>query len=114
MTVNCVFCKIKNKKIPAEILFEDAYCFIIKDINPVAPIHFLIIPNIHFTYLDNLTDDFAPVIFKMFEAAKNIALHENVLESGYRLVINQKDDAGQEIPHLHLHLIAGIKLKPLG
>ena len=114
MSIDCVFCNIKNKKIPAEILFADDHCFIIKDINPVAPVHLLIVPNIHFTYLDNLTDDFAPVMSEMFKAAKNIAVFEGVSESGYRLVINQKDDAGQEVPHLHLHLIAGTKLKPLG
>ena len=114
MSVECVFCNIKNKQIPSDILFEDDYCFVINDINPVAPVHLLVVPNAHFTYLDNLTDDFAPVIFKMFEAAKNMAFSKGVSESGYRLVINQKSDAGQEVPHLHLHLTAGTKLKSLG
>ena len=78
MTEDCVFCKIKNKTIPSSILFEEDFCFVINDINPVAPVHLLIIPNNHFTYLDNLTDDLAPVIFKMFEAAKNMAFSMGV------------------------------------
>ena len=111
---NCVFCKIKRGEIPGDILHSDDECFVIRDINPTAPTHLLIIPTRHFTHLSALTDDFLPIIGRMHMVAKQIAEREGVAESGYRLIINQGEQSGQVVPHLHLHLVGGRRLGALG
>ena len=111
MSQDCVFCKIGSGEIESEILYRDESCFAIRDIAPRAPVHLLIIPNEHFTYLTNLTSAFHTVLGDMFETAQRMAEDQNVGDTGYRLIINQGDHAGQQVPHLHLHLMAG---RPLG
>ena len=110
----CVFCKIRDGEIPSEILHRDDHCFVIKDINPAAPIHLLVIPVEHFTYLSGLQPDFHGTIGAMFSAASEAAGNEGIADSGYRLIVNQRDDAGQEVPHLHLHVIGGRRLGAMG
>ena len=83
----------------------------IRDIAPKAPVHLLIIPSDHFTYLTSVTEAFAPVLGGMFVAAREMAQREGVTDDGYRLVINQGRDSGQQVPHLHMHLLGG---RPLG
>ena len=114
MTEDCIFCKIGSGEIESEILYRDDSCFVIRDIAPTAPVHLLIIPDRHFTYLANLTPDFYPVLGHMFTAAEEMAGREGVRTGGYRLVINQGTDAGQQVAHLHLHLLAGRPLGGLG
>ncbi len=114
MAEDCIFCKIFSGEIPSEKLLEAGDCFVIRDIAPRAPTHLLIIPNQHFTYLSGMTPEFQPLIASMFDAAREMADSEAVVKSGYRLVINQKDDAGQEVPHLHMHMLGGSKLGPMG
>ena len=111
---DCIFCKISAGDIPSEKLHDADDCFVIRDIAPKAPTHLLIIPKQHFTYLTGMTPEFQPVIACMFNAAREMALSEGVAESGYRLVVNQRDDSGQEVPHLHMHLLGGRKLGPMG
>ena len=111
MAEDCIFCNIRDGETPSEILYRDDKCFVIRDIAPKAPTHLLIIPNEHFTYLSNLTPDFYPVLGGMFAVAREMAQREDVADGGYRLVINQGENAGQQVPHLHLHLLGG---KPLG
>ncbi len=111
---NCVFCKIRRGEIPGEMLHSDDDCFVIRDINPASPTHLLIIPTRHFTYLSGLTDDILPVIGRMYMVAKQMAEREGVSESGYRLIVNQGEQSGQVVPHLHLHLIGGRQLGALG
>jgi diadenosine tetraphosphate (Ap4A) HIT family hydrolase len=111
MAEECIFCRIERGEIEADILHRDESCFVIRDIAPKAPLHLLVIPNRHFTYLAALTPDFYPVLGGMFAAAKGMAEREGVSEGGYRLIINQGDAAGQQVPHLHLHVLAG---RPLG
>ena len=111
MAGDCIFCKIGSGEIESDILYRDDSCFVIRDIGPKAPVHLLVIPNSHFTYLTDLTPAFFPVLGDMLVAAREIAKREGVESTGYRLVINQGDHAGQQVPHLHLHLLAG---KPLG
>ena len=114
MSETCVFCKIRDGEIPSEILHRDDHCFVIRDIAPAAPTHLLVIPVRHFEYLTGMEPDFHPTLAAMFAAARDAAVSEGVSESGYRLIINQRDDSGQEVPHLHLHVIGGRRMSGLG
>ncbi len=107
MSDECIFCKINRGEIPSDILYRDDDCFVIRDIAPKAPVHLLVIPTVHFTYLAGLSEEFQPVLWRMFSAARDMATREGVGDSGYRLVINQGPDSVQEVPHLHLHVLGG-------
>lgn len=113
MPNDCIFCKIRDGEIPSEILYKDGDCFVIRDINPLAPTHLLIIPNKHFSELSELGPEPSPVFASMFSAARAMAEREGVAESGYRLIINQGKDGGQEVMHLHMHLLGGKPLRGL-
>ena len=110
MSEDCVFCKINSGEIPSEVIFRNERCFVIREIAPKAPVHLLIIPSDHFTYLTGMTPEFAPIATDMLDAARLVAEQEGVTDSGYRLVINQGSDSGQEVPHLHMHLLGGKRL----
>ena len=110
----CVFCKIRDGEIPGEFLHRDDHCFVIRDINPVAPVHLLVIPVEHFTYLSGLQSEFHETIGAMFSAARDAAESQGIADSGYRLIVNQRDNAGQEVPHLHLHVLGGRRLGAMG
>ena len=114
MGEDCIFCKVGSGEIESDVLYRDDYCFVVKDIAPKAPVHMLIIPNRHFTYLANLSPEHYAMIGGMFSAAEEMARREGVTDSGYRLIINQGDDAGQQVAHLHLHLLAGRPLHGMG
>ena len=111
MSQECIFCRIGSGQIESDILYRDDNCFVIRDIAPKAPVHLLVIPDQHFTYLTDLTPEHYQMLGGMFQAAEEMARREGVSDSGYRLIINQGDDAGQQLPHLHLHLLGK---KPLG
>ena len=81
---DCIFCKIRDGDIPGEFLYRDNHCFVIRDIAPQAPVHLLVIPNAHFTFLSNLTSEKHDMIGAMFSAAKEVAAGEKVDISGYR------------------------------
>jgi len=102
-----LFTKIIQGEIPAEIVYEDANVVAFRDITPVAPTHILIVPRAEIPGLASLPDDGDHL--HILNAAKKIAEQEG-LTGGYRLVINQGEDAGQTVPHLHAHLIGGRKL----
>ena len=106
----CVFCKIRDGEIPSEILHRDDHCFVIRDINPMAPVHLLVIPLDHFAVLSEVESGLDETMGAMFDAARKMAAAEGVAESGYRLVINQGHDGGQEVLHLHMHVIGGRRL----
>ena len=110
MSEDCVFCKINRGEIPSEVIFRNDHCFVIRDLAPRAPVHLLIIPSDHFTYLTGMTPEFTPTASDMLDAARQVAEQEGVADSGYRLVINQGNNAGQEVPHLHMHLLGGKRL----
>jgi histidine triad (HIT) family protein len=114
MAVDCIFCRILSGELESDVLYRDDGCFVIRDIAPRAPVHLLIIPNQHFTRLTDLTPAFYPVLGSMFNAAQEMAGRERVSESGYRLIVNQGDDADQSVPHLHMHLMAGRTLTAMG
>lgn len=113
MSEDCLFCRIRDGDIPSEMLHRDESCFVIRDIRPRTPTHLLVIPVRHFTYLTGLTPEFLPTMGAMFDVAREVAKTEGIAEGGYRLVINQGDDSGQEVPHLHLHVLGGRPMGPM-
>ncbi|ROL59279.1 histidine triad nucleotide-binding protein [Bacteroidetes/Chlorobi group bacterium MS-B_bin-24] len=104
-----IFGKIIKKEIPAEIVYEDDEVLAFKDIAPQAPVHILIIPKKEIPTSNDIADEDAPLIGKLFVVAKKLARDFDVADSGYRLVINCNKDAGQAVYHLHLHLLGGRK-----
>ena len=114
MPQDCIFCKIGQGEVKSEMLFQDDQCFVIKDIDPRAPVHLLIIPLEHFTYLSNMTVAYEPMIGHLFTVAEEMANRQGVGDTGYRLIINQGANSGQEVPHLHLHLLGGKRLPAKG
>mgnify|MGYP002641160432 CR=1 FL=1 len=114
MSADCIFCKIIAKEIPGDVVYADEYVTAFRDIQPAAPTHILIIPNKHIPSINELAEDDAHLLGKMNIAAQKIAKAEGVVESGYRLVINNGADAGQVVFHIHMHLLAGKKLGHLG
>mgnify|MGYP000100205628 CR=1 FL=1 len=106
-----IFTKIINKEIPAEILFEDERVLAFKDINPQAPIHFLVIPKKPIATTNDISAEDEAVVGYMHRVAAQLADHFGVAEQGYRTVMNCNQDGGQTVYHIHLHVLAG---KPLG
>lgn len=107
----CIFCKIANKEIPSDIVSEDDNFLAFKDIKPKAPIHVLIIPKSHIGPVNTLGLSDEEAVGKLILKAKEVALKIGVSENGYRLIFNVGRDAGMEVDHLHLHLLAGKPLK---
>jgi len=107
--MDCLFCKIINKEIQAKTVYEDEKVLAFEDINPQAPIHILIIPKKHFANLNEMTEDDKEVVGHMFLVAGRIAKEKGVSENGYRAVFNTNKDAGQEVFHIHMHLLGGRK-----
>lgn len=106
----CIFCKIANKEIPAEVVYEDEDVFAFKDIHPIAPVHVLIIPKEHIPTIDDLKDGHRDLAGKMILVARDIARDLNIAKDGYKLLFRVKHHGGQEVDHVHLHLIGGAKL----
>ena len=104
---DCLFCKIINKEIPSEFLYEDDFFVVFKDINSKAPFHLLILPKKHIRSINDLTNDDRDIIADIFEVAKKMAIAQNVDKSGYKLYFNVEKGGGQEVFHLHLHLVGG-------
>jgi histidine triad (HIT) family protein len=112
--MDCLFCKMSSGAIDAPKLHEDDLVFAIRDINPRAPTHILIIPRQHIADAREVTDAHAAVLARTFTVARALADSEGVLTSGYRLAFNVGDDAGMTIHHLHMHLLGGHPLGPEG
>lgn len=113
MAEECVFCKIYRGEIQSQVLYKDDRAFVIRDIKPRAPVHLLIMPTRHFTYLTYLTEANEALVGHLFMVAEEMAKREGIAANGYRLIINQGPHSGQEIPHLHLHLLGGRALGPM-
>jgi len=106
---DCIFCKITNKEIPTEFLYEDDQLVVFKDINPLAPIHLLLVPKKHIRSINDLNDSDTTIVSDLIIAAKDMAEKMSVNKSGYRIFFNVEKGGGQEVFHLHLHLIGGWK-----
>ena len=103
----CLFCKIAKGEIPTDILYEDEQVMAFRDINPQGPVHVLVIPKEHIPTLNDLDERYAGLVGRIILVAKEVAEREDIAESGYRLVLNCNRHGGQEIFHIHLHLIGG-------
>ena len=108
---DCIFCKIKDREIPAELEYESDSVVAFADVNPIAPVHILIIPTEHIETMNNINENNSVVISEMFEAAVIIAKQKKIDADGYKLLIRTGDHGGQEVPHIHLHLIGGAKME---
>ncbi len=106
---DCIFCKIIRKEIPSEIVYEDDEIMAFKDIHPAAPIHILVIPKKHIQSLAQLEEKDELLIGKIYTVINKVAEAQGVKEEGFRVIVNCGEDGGQEVPHLHFHLLAGAK-----
>ncbi|HHU33016.1 MAG: histidine triad nucleotide-binding protein [Zhaonellaceae bacterium] len=107
---DCLFCKIVQKEVPSEIIYEDDQVIAFKDISPVAPVHVLIVPKKHIPDLTSVEPEDANLMGHIVMTAKNLAIKLGVDESGFRLINNCKQHGGQVIYHIHFHLIGGRQL----
>ncbi len=115
MTDSCIFCKITNKEVPANVVYRDEYVTAFRDIHPVAPTHILIVPNKHIQSANDIKDEDKTLVGHMIFTAKQLASQENIAEEGYRLIMNTGPNGGQTVFHMHLHLIGGQRMKhPMG
>ncbi len=105
--MSCIFCKIISGEIPSEKIFESDKIYAFRDINPAAPEHILIVPKKHIENLESATVADSGYLSEMFLAAKDIAKTGSLVSTGYRLILNNGRAAGQEVLHLHLHLLGG-------
>jgi len=108
MEENCIFCKIIKGEIPSNKVYEDDEFLAFYDINPVARIHILVIPKVHIENVQKVQDD--TLISKLYRVIQKIAVQEKFDQKGYRVIVNCGEDAGQEVMHLHFHILAGEKL----
>ena len=109
MDKDCLFCKIIKGEIPSTKVYEDEFVYGFKDINPAAPIHILVIPKKHIESLAELSDDDEKYVWAIHKAMNKIAEEQGFIENGYRVIVNCGKDSGQEVMHLHYHLLAGAK-----
>jgi histidine triad (HIT) family protein len=108
-----IFSKIIAGEVPSTIVYKDERVTAFKDINPAAPVHILIVPNKEIPTVDDVTEADEAVLGHLFIVARQVAREQGIAESGYRLIVNCKDDGGQEVYHLHMHLLGGRRLGPM-
>tara|TARA_B100000212_G_scaffold322753_1_gene282284 strand:+ start:688 stop:1086 length:399 start_codon:yes stop_codon:yes gene_type:complete len=107
---DCLFCRIVEKKVPADIVYDSDDVIAFKDIEPKAPIHCLIIPKKHISTINDIDGSNSNIIGLMYEAVAQLARSFNVDKEGYRVVMNCNSDGGQTVYHIHLHFLAGRQL----
>jgi histidine triad (HIT) family protein len=112
MSDNCLFCKIVRGEIPCKKVYEDADVLVFHDINPVAPVHFMLVPKLHIASLLDAGEAHAALLGKMLLLAPKLA-RELGLANGFRTVINSGKGGGQEVFHLHIHVIGGGNIPPM-
>jgi len=105
--MDCIFCKISEKKLPARIVYEDEDVVAFEDINPQAPVHVLVIPRRHVSTSLELEEEDNALVGRLFQAANRIARQKGIAERGFRIVMNCNAEAGQTVFHLHIHLLGG-------
>ena len=106
----CLFCKIINKEIKSDIVYEDDDLLVFKDINPQAPVHLLIIPKKHISSLNEIDPVDIEILGKLNLIVKKLSSDFRIEKSGYRVVVNTNSDAGQAVFHIHWHLLGGRKM----
>lgn len=107
---DCLFCRIAAGEIPAKLVYEDDRLLAFDDIRPQAPVHTLIIPKEHFASLNDVPEDRFGLLGAILAAARTIAADKGIAASGYRVVLNTARDSGQEVFHIHFHLLGGRRM----
>jgi histidine triad (HIT) family protein len=115
MSTNCIFCKIVSGEIPSQKVYSDDRVTAFRDIHPVSPTHILIVPNKHIASVNEVEPEDEGSLGHMLSVARKLAEEEKIDQTGYRLIINSGSHAGQEVFHLHMHLLGGQKMRyPMG
>ncbi len=107
MAQDCIFCKIAAKEIPAAIIYEDDLVLAFSDINPAAPFHALVIPKVHIANLLEVESINMEIMTHMLTVVQKVVREFDVADKGFRVVINTKEDGGQTVNHLHIHILGG-------
>ncbi|MCX8074360.1 MAG: histidine triad nucleotide-binding protein [Clostridia bacterium] len=105
--MDCLFCKIISRDVPATIVYENEYVIAFKDIYPVAPVHILVVPKTHIKSMNEVDDTNSNYIAKIYEAIPEVAKIAGVFDNGYRVICNAGEDGGQMVQHIHFHLLGG-------
>ena len=105
--MDCIFCKIANKEIESEIIYDDGTVVVFKDNSPQAPVHLLAIPKEHISSANEINADNSHIIGKIYEVIAKIAKEQGFADTGYRIVNNCGEDGGQTVNHIHYHVLAG-------
>ncbi len=108
--MDCLFCKIIAGEIPSTKVYEDEYVYAFRDINPLAPVHILVVPKEHITSAAEITSENSANVAKVFEAAAKIAQEQGIAEDGYRIATNIGENGCQSVKHIHFHILGGRKL----
>ena len=108
--MDCIFCKIIKKEIPANIVYEDEKVIAFHDINPITPVHILVVPKEHIETLVEIKESENTLISHIYQVINKIAKQLKIDEKGFRVIVNCKEDGGQVVGHLHFHLLGGKKL----
>ena len=111
---DCLFCKMASGAIPVDKLQDDELVFTIRDINPRAPTHLLVIPKEHIPTASDVTEKHGGLLAHMFQTATDLTRELGISETGYRLAINVGEDGGQSVYHLHMHVLGGHRLGAQG
>ncbi len=113
MATETIFSKIIRKEIPSDIVYQDDLVTAFRDISPQAPTHILIVPNKLIPTINDVSEADEPALGRMLTVAAKIAARENIAEDGYRLIMNCNRNGGQEVYHIHMHLLGGKRLGPM-
>jgi histidine triad (HIT) family protein len=109
--MDCIFCKIAEKNIPAKVIYEDEHAIAFEDINPQAPVHVLVIPRKHISTIIDIKDEDMSLLGHLFNVVNVIAAQKEVDKSGFRIVLNCNEEAGQTVFHIHLHVLGGRQMQ---
>jgi histidine triad (HIT) family protein len=107
---DCIFCRIIKKEIPSKIIHEDEICIAFEDINPQAPVHILLIPKNHYASLNDIPEEEKDILSHILLKARLVAQKKGIAEKGYRIVLNTAADSGQEVFHIHFHVLGGRRM----
>lgn len=107
---DCIFCKIINKEVPSKIVYEDEKVIAFNDVNPAAPIHILVVPKKHIESLAHLEKEDEALVGRIYGVINKIAEEQGFKNDGFRVIVNCGKNGGQEVMHLHFHILAGKKL----
>lgn len=105
--MDCIFCKLANGEIPTNLVYEDEKVVAFRDVNPVAPVHILFVPKKHYASLEDIALEEMDIIADIHRAIRIVAEKEGFASNGYRIINNCGKDGGQEVPHIHYHVVAG-------